>query len=146
MTARYQDYYHTLGVDRSASADDIQRAYRGLARKFHPDVNKEPGAEKRFKDINEAYEVLKDPEKRKLYDQLGANWKQGQEFRPPPGWNGGRPRGRRPGPQAGEQADFSEFFESIFGASRGGGFGGFAGVRGMTPAEFFEEMSSGSRA
>lgn len=151
MTARYQDYYQTLGVERSASAEDIQRAYRSQARKYHPDVNKESGAEKRFKEISEAYEVLKDPEKRKLYDQLGANWKQGQEFRPPPGWNGsGGPRARRQsyGPMGGmggmgggDEADFSEFFESIF-----GGFSGGGGVGGMPSDDFVEAMRSGSRA
>lgn len=148
MTARYQDYYQILGVDRSASADDIQRAYRGLARQFHPDINKDAGAEKRFKEINEAYEVLKDAEKRKLYDQLGASWKQGQEFRPPPGWSGsGRSRSRRPNARSmNDDADFSEFFESIFGGGFGG-VGGVGGTRGGMPSEdFVEAMRSGTRA
>src|SRR5687768_13350081 len=83
----YKDYYVILGVDRKASQDDIKKAYRKLARKFHPDVSKESNAEEKFKNLQEAYEVLKDPEKRSAYDQLGSNWKQGQEFRPPPGWN-----------------------------------------------------------
>ncbi len=86
MSVKYHDYYATLGVSRTASAEEIQRAYRGLARKLHPDINKEPGADAKFKEVGEAYEVLKDPEKRKLYDQLGENWKSGQDFRPPPGW------------------------------------------------------------
>lgn len=147
MTAKYQDYYQSLGVSRGASEDDIKRAFRKLAREFHPDVNKAPSAEARFKEINEAYEVLSDPEKRKLYDQLGANWKAGQDFRPPPGWHpgaSGRPRGAPggAGPDAGGgAADFSEFFESLFGGMGdmgGGGFGGFSG-------DDFAEAMRGSR-
>jgi curved DNA-binding protein len=120
----YKDYYTLLGVQRDASQDEIKRAYRKLARKFHPDVSKEANAEARFKEVNEAYEVLGDPEKRKAYDQLGANWRQGQEFRPPPDWEemfGGE------GPRSG---GFSDFFESLFGGgagarARGPGFGGY---------------------
>ncbi|MFU8822445.1 MAG: DnaJ domain-containing protein, partial [Gammaproteobacteria bacterium] len=78
----FKDYYATLGVARTATADEVKRAYRKLARKYHPDVSKEPDAEARFKEVGEAYEVLKDPEKRAAYDQLGANWKAGQDFRP----------------------------------------------------------------
>ena len=78
----FKDYYHIIGVKKDASEDDIKRAYRKLARKYHPDVSKEPGAEAKFKEVNEAYDVLKDPEKRKAYDQLGANWKAGQQFNP----------------------------------------------------------------
>ncbi len=85
----YKDYYKIMGVARDASQDEIKRAYRKLARKYHPDVSKEPQAEARFKELGEAYEVLKDPEKRVAYDQLGANWKANQEFHPPPGWNAG---------------------------------------------------------
>lgn len=118
----YKDYYKTLGVERSATADEIRAAYRKLARKYHPDVSKEKDAEERFKEVGEAYEVLKDTEKREAYDQLGSNWKQGQDFRPPPGWNpGGAGFEFRTGP--GGQADFSDFFSSIFG-NMGGGFGG----------------------
>ena len=83
----FKDYYKLMGLERGASADDIKKAYRKLARKYHPDVSKEPQAEARFKETQEAYEVLKDPEKRVAYDQLGANYKAGQEFRPPPDWN-----------------------------------------------------------
>jgi len=116
----YRDYYKTLGVDRNASADDIKKAYRRLARKYHPDVSKEPDAEKRFKEVAEAYEVLKDPEKRKLYDQLGSDWRAGQDFRPPPGWErsgGGR---RRTSAGTADFGDFSDFFESVFGGGPGG--------------------------
>jgi curved DNA-binding protein len=122
MSVKYEDYYKTLGVSRTASADDIQQAYRSLARKYHPDINKEKGAEATFKHINEAYEVLKDPEKRKRYDALGENWKAGQDFRPPPGWEGQRARsGRRAANvDVGDMGGFSDFFDAIFGGS---GFG-----------------------
>lgn len=111
----YQDYYKIMGLERNASADDIKRAYRKLARKYHPDVSKEKNAEEKFKSVGEAYEVLKDPEKRAAYDQLGSNWQAGQEFRPPPGW------GQASGATAGEGfGDVSDFFESLFGASMGG--------------------------
>lgn len=121
MAVKYEDYYKTLGVPRNASADDIQKAYRRLARKYHPDVNKDKAAEAQFKLINEAYEVLKDPEKRKKYDELGENWKAGQDFRPPPGWQARSGGQRRSGQVNVEDlGGFSDFFESIFG---GGGFG-----------------------
>ncbi len=84
-----------MGVARDATQDEIKRAYRKLARKYHPDVSKEPDAEARFKEVGEAYEVLKDPEKRAAYDQLGANWKAGQDFRPPPDWDAGLRISRR---------------------------------------------------
>jgi curved DNA-binding protein len=125
---RFKDYYDVMGVPRGATQDEIKRAYRKLARKFHPDVSKEKNAEERFKELQEAHEVLKDPEKRAAYDQLGANWQQGQEFRPPPDWGKGFEftRGQaRPGP-GGAGPDFSDFFSELFGArSPFGGAPGF---------------------
>src|ERR1700685_1307292 len=85
----YRDYYKILGVERAATADQVKTAYRRLARKYHPDVSKEKHAEERFQELQEAYEVLKDPEKRAAYDQLGADWKSGEQFRPPPDWGSG---------------------------------------------------------
>src|SRR5271169_4309660 len=104
MAVQYKDYYEILGVPRTASDADIKKSFRKLAREFHPDVAKDKKrAEERFKEINEAYEVLSDPAKRKKYDELGANWKSGADFRPPPGWDGssaGREfRGSGPGGQ-----------------------------------------------
>ncbi len=123
----YKDYYATLGVEKTASADDIQKAYRKQARKYHPDVNNSPGAEDRFKDITEAYEVLKDAEKRATYDQYGSGWGGGRPGQAPPGWQGvpfdfG---------QGGGASGFSSFFDMLFGGQargaqgRGGGFEGF---------------------
>src|SRR5215469_10372584 len=127
----YRDYYQMLGVARSASADEIKKAYRRLARKFHPDVSKEANAEQKFKEVQEAYEVLKDPEKRAAYDQLGSEWKTGQQFRPPPGWAEGF-EFRGSGPAGGfrqtdeDESGFSDFFSSLFGG--GSPFAG-AGTR-----------------
>ena len=110
----FKDYYEILGVEASAGEAELKTAYRRLARKFHPDVSKEKGAEERFKSINEAYEVLRDKEKRKEYDQLRARgYRSGQEYQPPSGHGGA---GFHPGFQGGAQnGDFSDFFESLFG-------------------------------
>ncbi len=115
----FKDYYKIMGVDRNATQDEIKRAYRKLARKYHPDVSKEPDAEARFKEVGEAYEVLKDPEKRAAYDQLGANWKAGQEFHPPPGWDAGFEFSGG-GFTGGDTSAFSDFFEALFGRGFGG--------------------------
>jgi curved DNA-binding protein len=129
----YRDYYKILGVERAATADEVKKSYRRLARKFHPDVSKEKDAEARFKEVQEAYEVLKDPEKRAAYDQLGSNWKSGEQFRPPPDWGTGfefrgGPRGARhragSSEEVFEEEGFSDFFSSLFG---GGAAGGAAG-------------------
>ncbi len=114
----YKDYYQVMGLARDASQDDVKRAYRKLARKYHPDVSKEANAEEKFKDLQEANEVLKDPEKRAAYDQLGNRWQQGQNFQPPPDW--GRGFEHSANFTAGEgNAEFSDFFSSLFGARSG---------------------------
>jgi len=110
----YKDYYQIMGVSRDATQDEIKRAYRKLARKYHPDVSKELDAEERFKEVGEANEVLKDPEKRAAYDQLGANWKAGQDFRPPPDWDAGFEFRGGGYTHAGAE-DHSAFFEDLFG-------------------------------
>jgi len=130
MGMEFQDYYQTLGVKRDASQAEIQRAFRKLARKYHPDINKSEDATGKFKEINEAYEVLKDPQKRGRFDTLGADWKAGQQFRPPPGWEshfqGGGPgeaggaRGTGGGFQFSAGGQFSDFFEAMFGQMQGG--------------------------
>src|SRR5690349_5607194 len=124
----YKDYYKILGVGRDASAEDIKRAYRKLARQYHPDKNKAKGAEDRFKEANEANEVLSDPKKRAAYDQLGPNWKAGQQFTPPPGWeqhfSRGAGRGGRGGGGFAAGGDFSDFFSTLFGGAGGNPFGG----------------------
>jgi curved DNA-binding protein len=121
----YKDYYKVLGVGREASAEEIKRTYRKLARKYHPDVSKEKNAEEKFKEVQEAYEVLHDPKKRAAYDQLGKDWHAGEQFRPPPDWGqrfqfsfGGQ--GEQPG-------DFSDFFSALFGGDPRGQFGGMRG-------------------
>jgi curved DNA-binding protein len=129
----YKDYYKTLGVSKSATAKEIKGAYRKLARKYHPDVNRgDAKAEARFKEVNEAHEVLGDPEKRKRYDELGSNWEAFSRGAPggARGWPGGvRVEYRDIGGMGG--GGFSEFFSTFFGGSRGGGgFGGFGGGAG----------------
>ncbi len=118
----YKDYYKTLGIKKDATQKEVQAAYRKLARKWHPDVNKKPDAEEKFKEINEAYEVLKDPEKRKRYDTYGADWREGQQYSPPPGWenvqysfNDGMGGFEFHGGNTGQ---FSDFFEGLFGRGR----------------------------
>jgi curved DNA-binding protein len=136
MAVQYKDYYETLGVTRSAGDAEIKKSFRKLAREFHPDVAKDKKkAEEKFKEINEAYEVLSDPAKRKKYDELGANWKSGADFRPPSGWesSSGARGFRSTGPGAQEfefhfgGTGFSDFFEQVFGSRAGGGKGGGPG-------------------
>ena len=117
MGIQYKDYYKILGVSREATSDEIKKAYRKLAKQYHPDVSKEANAEEKYKEINEAYEVLKDPEKRKKYDTLGMNWQSGQDFTPPPGWQHVEFGG-------GDMGGFSDFFKTIFGGGLGDIFGG----------------------
>jgi curved DNA-binding protein len=130
MPVTYKDYYEVLGVPRTASDAEIKKAFRKLAREYHPDVAKNKRqAEEKFKEINEAYEVLSDPSKRKKYDQLGPNWRNGAEFRPPPGWQSSQGfRTRGPGGETFEYefggTGFSDFFEQLFGSMRGAGAGG----------------------
>ena len=112
----YKDYYQILGVSKSAEAGELKKAYKKLARKYHPDVSKEADAEDKFKDVGEAYDTLKDPEKRAQYDRFGSNYKHGQSFNPPPGSEG---------------ADFGSFFDNMF--AGGGGFGGFGGGQQQAP-------------
>ena len=142
---QYKDYYEVMGVSRDASQDDIKKAYRKLARKFHPDVSDAADAEEKFKELGEAYEVLKDPEKRAAYDQLGSDWQAGQDFRPPPGWQdatgfgGGGFEGF-----GGGAGGFSDFFEDLFGGGFGraggsgdfgAGYGGFGGSAGQAAGQ-----------
>jgi curved DNA-binding protein len=143
MAVQFRDYYETLGVAKTASADEIKSAFRKLARKHHPDLAKpkeKAAAEEKFKQINEAYEVLSDPEKRTKYDQLGAGWNQPGGFQPPPDWGRGRGGGfrRHAGGNGGVEFEFggtgfSDFFEAFFGGGRGeSAFGGGFGRRPAT--------------
>lgn len=127
---KFKDYYEILGLARSATQDEIKHAYRKLARKYHPDVSKDPDAETRFKELGEAYAVLKDPEKRAAYDQMGSQWKAGQDFQPPPGWDAGfefsgGDFGTGPG------GDHSDFFEALFGRHFGTGQRGHMRAQGQ---------------
>jgi curved DNA-binding protein len=122
---QFKDYYDTLGVKRGAGADEVKRAYRKLARKYHPDVSKERNAEAKFKDVQEAYEVLKDPEKRATYDRLGRDYRPGQQFRPPPDWE--QHFGQSGSHRFSDLNGFSDFFSSLFGGAGGAGFGGPGG-------------------
>jgi curved DNA-binding protein len=147
MPVQYKDYYETLGVPRTASAEELKKSFRKLARQYHPDVARDKKkAEEKFKEINEAYEVLSDPAKRKKYDELGANWKSGADFRPPSGWEhfsgGQNPRGR--GASGGDfethfgGTGFSDFFEQVFGSRMRGGAGGFGRSPNFAEEEFAE--------
>ena len=121
---KFKDYYETLGLKREATQEQIKSAYRKLARKFHPDVSKEADAEARFKEMGEAYKVLKDPETRASYVQLGANWQNGQDFQPPPNADAGFEFGGRGGHAGfGESSDFGDYFERMFGQQTGFGQG-----------------------
>jgi len=115
---QYKDYYEVLGVTRDADAEGVKRAYRKLARKFHPDVSKEKNAENKFKEVQEAYEVLRDPEKRAAYDQLGRDYRPGQQFRPPPDWS--QRFGHSGSQRFSDLNGFSDFFASLFGGAAGG--------------------------
>lgn len=128
----YKDYYKVMGVERSATQDEIKRAYRKLARQYHPDVNKDRDAEAKFKELGEANEVLKDPEKRAAYDRLGANWKQGQDFQPPPDWKSGYETSGS-GFDGADMGDQSDFFESLFRRGFARSQGTSAGGRGGQP-------------
>lgn len=127
----YRDYYQLLGVDRDATQAEIKTAYRKLARKFHPDVSKEPDSEEKFKQVAEAYKVLQDAEKRAAYDQLGSQWKEGQDFRPPPDWDAGF---EFSGGFEDAGSAYSDFFESIFGRGQAGFGGQSPGFRTHAPA------------
>jgi curved DNA-binding protein len=140
MAVGFRDYYETLGVPRDASSEDIRRAYRRLAREYHPDVNKDPGAEDRFKEVSEAHAVLSDPEKRARYDRLGPSWRAGQDVSGASGFGGFGPGGGGGGGGGGfddvrvefGEGGFSDFFEDLFGAGRRGGAGARAGQGGSS--------------
>ena len=152
MPVKFRDYYEILGVPRTAKEEEIKKSYRKLARKYHPDLNpNNKQSEEKFKEISEAYEVLGDPEKRQKYDQLGANWKAGADFTPPPNWGGAG--GGYQGPinmedlfgRANQQRGnaFSDFFEALFGGM--GAMGGMGGMSGMGDAEAGRRTRAGTR-
>src|SRR4051794_15176631 len=152
MAVAFRDYYDALGVSRDASTEDIRRAYRGLAREHHPDVNKEPGAEDRFKEISEAYEVLREPEKRERYDRLGSNWRAGEDVSGASGFEraGGGFGGGFTGFGGGFGDDvFSDLFQGVFGRrrrpTRGGGFSQRGGDRRAELELALEEAAAGGR-
>ena len=132
---KYKDYYAVMGLERTASPEDIKKTYRKLARKYHPDVSKEPNAEERFKEVQEAYETLKDPEKRAAYDQLGRH-PEGQEFRPPPGWDASFGQGSPFGQGAGfDDIDLADLFAGLSGRRSAGAR---RGPPGPIPGQDFE--------
>lgn len=147
----YKDYYKILGVERSASQDEIRKAFRRMAAKYHPDRNKDAGAEDHFKEVNEANEVLSDPQKRARYDQLGSNWHAGENFRPPPGWGNGNSAHfnasffediARQGFDSGSGGGgFSDFFESLFGNNGSFRRSGGNGFRGNNTQEATIQLS-----
>ena len=130
---QYRDYYEILGLTRSADADEVKRAYRKLARKFHPDVSKEKNAEAKFKEVQEAYEVLRDSDKRAAYDHLGRDFRSGQQFRPPPDWS--QRFGNSGGQRFSDLNGFSDFFSSLFGGAGAGAGVGSGGRAGQTDSE-----------
>ena len=141
---KYKDYYETLGVKRDATQAEIKSAYRKLARKFHPDVNKTKEAEEKFKDINEAYEVLSDKDKRQRYDSLGSNWQGGADYTPPPGFENFNFKFHNAGGQGfdfGQSGGFSDFFSSLFGDFMAGGNMGNSQTRGFSCFDFGQNMN-----
>ena len=147
---KYRDYYEVLGLPRTATQDEVRRAYRKLARKYHPDVTQQADGEDRFKELGEAYQVLKDTEKRAAYDRLGRQWQNGQDFQPPPDWDEGFEFSGA-GNGASANADFSEFFEAMFGGARASGESrqtkrhGAAPDRGAATADDLEDAYRGTQ-
>src|SRR5438477_3190007 len=147
MPVEYKDYYKTLGVPKNASTDDIKKAYRKLARQYHPDVNKKADAERRFKEINEAHEVLSDPDKRKRYDTVGPEWEQFAQGRGRPSGTGGFQYvyTGQPGenPFGDDASGFSDFFRTLFGQAANGGFAAYPKrVRKKRSEEHTSELQS----
>ena len=132
---KYKDYYKILGVDRNASADDIKKAYRKLAHKYHPDVSKEPGTKEKFQEVGEAHDTLKNPEKRAAYDQLGSGYQPGQDFRPPPGWETRFHPGTGDAQFSFDDIDLADLFAGLSGSRRAGGA---RGAKFPIPGEDYE--------